>query len=286
MFDEPGLRYSHQAMRTTFEFFFPSPHPNALLGLAEDCASEISEIELSISPYQEGSDIHRLNCNAGTDEWIRVGWPTIKLLKLCQTIMIETDGAFNPFDGHRSMQMAGKLLDSQTQSLIKIENTNDSYDCNPISFSPVEPLAKLSQGHLIDLGAIGKGWALDRCADLIRENGIARAFIHAGGSSMIAFGPKWPVRIADTDTWLELCDTSISVSRLNNTDAGGVHIVTKCQYPLGRDIVASVKGPSCAITDALSTAIVAGLAVDQMYKPDYVVDICSLPTIPHNDVAN
>ena len=97
MFDEPGLRYAHQAMRTNFEFFFPGPDTSRYQGIAEDCANEVAEIELAISPYQEGSDVQRLNIAAGSGEWVRIGWPTLTLLRMCHSLYVETRGTFAPF---------------------------------------------------------------------------------------------------------------------------------------------------------------------------------------------
>lgn len=270
MFDEPGLRYSHQAMRTTFQFFFPGTSTTTLQGLAEDCANEITEIELAISPYQEGSDIQRLNLAAGSNEWIRIGWQTISLLRLCQSMMQATSGAFQPFDGYRTMSVPGKMLDEQTQYLMSRQQAAFLSNESAIEIHNDDPLARLCHGVLIDVGAIGKGWALDKCAEIILEAGIDRAFIHAGGSSMRAIGYDWPVRVAETGLTVPLSNTSMSVSRLINPDAGGVHIVTAASESAKVERTASVMGPKCAITDALSTAIIAGWQATSTEFPDYI----------------
>src|SRR5204863_8979641 len=40
----------------------------------------------------------------------------------------------------------------------------------------------------IDLGAIGKGYAVDRMAEILRARGVQRALINAGGSTWYALG--------------------------------------------------------------------------------------------------
>jgi thiamine biosynthesis lipoprotein len=243
-------------MRTTFEFFFPGPSPSQYQGIAEDCANELTDIELEISPYQEGSDIHRLNGASGTGEWIRIGWPTYTLLKLCQSLMFATNGAFRPFDGQRTMRVPGKLLDAQTSEILRLSDAELSDLNASIEFRDESPFARLSPGQIIDLGAIGKGWALDKCAALARDAGIDRAFFHSGGSSMVAIGSQWPVTIPGTSENIMLSDTALSVSRRINPDAGGVHIITQDNLSHESDVVARVIGISCAITDALSTAAI------------------------------
>jgi thiamine biosynthesis lipoprotein len=269
MFDEPGLRYTHQAMRTTFEFFFPSSDSFLYQGIAEDCANEVSEIELAISPYQEGSDIQRLNYAAGNGEWIRIGWPTHKLLLLCNELMHKTNNAFNPFNGRETMRVSGKLLDTNTLSILdqEIDATPDNNAA--IEFCDDAPLARLSLGKMIDVGAIGKGWALDKCAALALDAGVERAFFHAGGSSMLAIGSSWPIVLPGIDEEVLLSNVSLSVSRRINQDAGGIHIVSQTRHSEHIDIVARVVGPSCAITDALSTAAVSAANHQIPFLPEY-----------------
>jgi thiamine biosynthesis lipoprotein len=258
MFDEPGLRYAHQAMRTTFEFFFPGPDTSRYQGIAEDCANEIAEIELAISPYQEGSDIQRLNIAAGSGEWVRIGWPTLTLLRMCHSLNLETSGTFAPFDGLRTMRLSGKVLDPITNHLVEQASLRVNGNVQPIEFHPDGPMARLATTTLIDLGAIGKGWALDKCAEMAFDVGVDRAFFHAGGSSMIAIGENWPVSIQGLLEDVSLSNISLSVSRRINPDAGGVHIATSAQSGDPTDVVARVIGSSCAITDALSTAAISG----------------------------
>lgn len=271
MFDEPGLRYSHQAMRTTFSFFFPSSDPNNFLGIADDCVAELADIELSISPYQEGSDIQRLNAAAGTGEWIRVGWPTYRLLQLCIGLMDQTNRAFNPFDGHRTMRVNGKILDEHTKDILQKYTGEANQSANPLEFDSTQPECRLSDGNLIDLGAIGKGWALDKCAAIAMEAGVERAFFNAGGSSMIAIGTNWPINIAGIDTSVNLSNQALSVSRLVNADAGGIHIVGGTLPTEEYDIVSRVIGDSCAVTDALSTAAIASYPASTEFTNKYEV---------------
>jgi len=271
MFDEPGLRYSHQAMRTTFSFFFPTPDSNQYVGIAEECVEELVDIELSINPYQEGSDVHRLNVAAGTGDWIRIGWPTYSLLRLCNEWVDKTNGAFNPFNGHRTMRVSGKILDQQTERILLEQQHLSNVTPLRIEFDEHHPQCRLSSGTLIDLGAIGKGWALDKCAAIAIDAGVENAFFNAGGSSMIALGADWPINIEGIGESIRLSNNALSVSRQVNVDAGGIHIVSRTLTSEGCDIVSRVIGSSCAVTDALSTAAIAGYSEFEMPQHGYDV---------------
>jgi thiamine biosynthesis lipoprotein ApbE len=177
---------------------------------------------------------------------------------MCHSLNLETSGTFAPFDGLRTMRLSGKVLDPITNHLVQQASLRVNVDVQPIEFHPDGPMARLATTTLIDLGAIGKGWALDKCAEMAFDVGVDRAFFHAGGSSMIAIGENWPVSIKGLLEDVSLSNISLSVSRRINPDAGGVHIATSAQSGDSTDIVARVIGSSCAITDALSTAAISG----------------------------
>ena len=44
------------------------------------------------------------------------------------------------------------------------------------------------EGVMLDLGAIGKGYALERAAEFLREAGVASAFLHGGTSTAYGLG--------------------------------------------------------------------------------------------------
>ena len=78
-------------------------------------------------------------------------------------------------------------------------------------------------GVELDLGGIGKGYAVDRVVSLLRERGIASALVNLGGSSVYGLGappgkPAWeigvqdPARPAKTALTVALRDRALSVS--------------------------------------------------------------------------
>ena len=81
--------------------------------------------------------------------------------------------------------------------------------------------------------------------------------------------PCWPVSIPGLFEDVSLSNTSLSVSRRINQDAGGVHIVTGEHSDDSTDVVARVIGPSCAMTDALSTAAICGIMVNWSHFEGY-----------------
>ena len=44
------------------------------------------------------------------------------------------------------------------------------------------------EGVMLDLGAIGKGYAVERAAEVLREAGVTSALVHGGTSTVQALG--------------------------------------------------------------------------------------------------
>jgi len=121
----------------------------------------------------------------------------------------------------------------------------------------------------LDLGAIGKGYAVDRMVELLRARGIHRAYIDAGGSTIYAMntppGAKaWSVRLRDPsgklDPEIMLMNSSVSTSEQSapsvlQGDAPGHIVLPGTGKPLQTRYAVSVTTASAAASDALSTTL-------------------------------
>ena len=133
----------------------------------------------------------------------------------------------------------------------------------------------------INLGAIGKGWAVDRAVEVLRAGGIRNAFVSAGSSTVYGLGavpgePGWPVDIRDPcgpEGSLErmvLKDASLSTSASYEqySEIEGQrysHIIDpRTGWPTEPLASATVVAPTATEADALSTAVyVLGLQEGQ-----------------------
>ena len=121
----------------------------------------------------------------------------------------------------------------------------------------------------IDVGSIGKGYAVDRAVDILRANGIKDALVDAGQSSIYAMGAPpgqsaWEVHLRDpsghVDPTVLLSENSVSTSEqtpgslLGNQTAG--HIIDPSSgKPLETKYALSIVAKTAAATDGLSTTL-------------------------------
>jgi thiamine biosynthesis lipoprotein len=147
-------------------------------------------------------------------------------------------------------------------------------------------------GLILDLGAIGKGHAIDCAARLLRECGVSSALLHGGTSTTYALGappdaetwqvavaaaPDVPGRTPPLQTVLRLRDEALSVSAVwgRSFEAGGRtygHVLDpRTGEPVCQAALAAVVLPSATETDALSTALLvegpAGAAKIKRLRP-------------------
>jgi thiamine biosynthesis lipoprotein len=132
-----------------------------------------------------------------------------------------------------------------------------------IAFDPKNKSVRLPQGGRLDFGGIGKGYALDSAARVLRAAGVRSAFINFGGQVLALTPPResraWPVDIAAPDKsrrpvrTLYLHTGSAATSGVSERPAHIRH--PESGLPVKSDQSVTVIAKNGASADAWSTAL-------------------------------
>lgn len=233
--------FQHEAMATFFEIAVAHPERDYAQQAAEAAFRELDRLETLLSRYIESSDIARAN-RLGPGETATITHETLECLLIAADVALATDRAFDP--AYASERPPGLAPDSPPFTL--------------------DPTAHMITSHAdplhLDLGAVGKGFALDRMADTLREWAIDAACLNAGGSSVLALGAPspeergWPVGIGEGRAQRTLTLSGLSLSG-SGTAVKGAHLIDpRTGAPAARTTRTWALAPNAAQADALSTA--------------------------------
>lgn len=248
-------------MATLFDFIIVHESKAYAQQAAWEAIKEIDRLDNELSRFNPNSDITRIN-NLTTDERIILSIDTFNCLSRGIELYYKTKGAFNI--------ACGALLKCWLNSDYTLKTPTDYEIDNALKLSRIEnisinkedySLEILLEGTTIDLGAFGKGYALDIVSDIFIEWNINCALISAGRSSIKAIGVSsgntdWQISISNPidDKVLK----TFSVSDISLGASGvikGRHIINTIKgYPEINNYASWVFSKSAADADAFSTA--------------------------------
>jgi thiamine biosynthesis lipoprotein len=284
------LRFSRRAMATAFEVALPLGTPGASEAAA-DALDLIDRLEAQLTVYREDSDISRFNRHAAEGA-MPVEQRLFALLELAQRIHRETGGAYDIAVGalikawgfyRRRGRVPGD--DERTDVLTRCGMRHVSLDAER------RTIRYAVRGVEINLGSIGKGYALDRAAEHLRTvDNVQSALLHGGTSSVLGLGtppgqPRgWAVGLGHPSdlrrrlgvVWLRdraLGTSSATFQHLVHEGRTLGHILDpRTGWPAEPLASATAIAPTAAEADALATAFfvlgVGGARVYSQQHPD------------------
>ena len=167
-------RFSHAAMATVFEVICVHDDAGYAGQGARAAFDLVDRLELELSRFIANSDLSRINTLAA-GQTTRVSPSTMECLEIAQ----------------RMHALTGRVFDISLGSGLE-----------RLELAPDELVVRArDDGVRLDLGGIGKGYAVDRMAELLDEWEIHRALLHGGFSSVLALDAPpgregWPLTLA------------------------------------------------------------------------------------------
>jgi thiamine biosynthesis lipoprotein len=230
-------QFNHRAMATYFEVRIADEEPTYAAQAAQAALHLLDTLESRLSRFRPNSDIAQL-AELAPGQKMRLSEPAIACLSIAKKMELATCGAF-----------------SVTAAALQTQTTVPMW-----SLLPEELSIQCDNGKLqFDLGAIGKGFALDRMGELLRQWDCPSFLLVAGGSSILAGAPPegaagWSCGLGDDGTPQRL---SLALASLSGSGLAvkGSHILDpRTGRPALRQNRAWALADTAAESDALSTA--------------------------------
>ena len=170
-------RFSHEAMATVYEVYAVHGDRRYAAQAVQATFDLVDRLERDLSRFRPNSDITRIN-HLDPGGSTQVAPSTLECLVIARHMYDLTGGAFDV--------SIGTGLPS-------------------LEFDVEESIVRATTpGVRVDLGGIGKGYAVDLMAELLEEWGLDVALVHGGFSSMLALDPPperdgWALTLSDPD---------------------------------------------------------------------------------------
>jgi thiamine biosynthesis lipoprotein len=256
------------AMGTVFEIAAYDQSSEHASKAIEKAFQEIVRIDDLLSNYKPDSALSNLNRSAHfhaekvPPDLYRVIGESMRFSRL-------SDGKFDISVAPLVDLWKAALRGEGTPTRARQEEVRGCVGYEKIELTPPDQISFRSSCLRLDLGAIGKGYAVDRAAEVLHSEGIRDALINAGGSTILAMGAPpnqtaWLVHLRDPsnkiDPQVMLKDESVSTSEqtapsLLGNDSAGHIIDPDTGMPLKTVFAVSAVSKTATGSDALSTTL-------------------------------
>jgi len=238
--------------------------------------AEISRIERLMTdwdrPGQDPSDVVRINKAAGRRA-VKVSAETLAVIEKSLEMSRRSEGAFDiTFAAMRGLWKFDEDMVKQIPPDAEIQSRRKLINYRDVVVDHAASTVRLRRaGMRLGLGGIAKGYAVDRCAEVLRAQGLTNFMVQAGGDLFVA-GQKgaanWMVGVRDPrggprDIIAKMPIKDHAFSTAGDYERSFVidgkryhHIIDpKTGYPATASRGVTIFAPSAFLADALDDAV-------------------------------
>lgn len=266
---------SIDAMGTTFTVAAYADDRQKLITAVDLALDEARRLDHKLSNYRpesEWSEVNRL----AAERPVVVSPELFRLLAYCVEVGRESEGTFDITVGPLMRVWGFYKGSGHLPHRAEVRGSLTSVGYKNILLDPKTRTVRFArQGVEIDPGGVGKGYAVDRMADILKENGIRSAFITAGGSSMIAIGtppgePGWKVQIRNPKE-----ESKIVAETLLKDESMATSGNYEKYFRVGRHVYSHIMDPRTGFPaeGMFSVSVISHLGLDSEVwaKPYYIL---------------
>lgn len=242
-----GHVFRHEAMATELTVQLCGVDAQYARQVSYELFWRIDDVERKLSLYREDSDVSRINL-ARAGEAVRVSEDCVACLEVAVAASVMTGNRFHAFLGAESLRRKGNVpgfLRQMVEAGISDEGPAVEVDASG------RVVKKVSEGQLLDLGGVGKGYALDITREILEDWEVPACLLSFGGSTLLAVVEDeemgWDGYVGE----MQIPFFKEGALSSSGTGFQGEHVVGDV---VSRWIRSYSRAKTAALADALSTA--------------------------------
>jgi thiamine biosynthesis lipoprotein len=264
-----AVHQQRYCMGTMFDIVAYHPSRQDAERAVGNAMEEIARLDRVMSNFKADSDLQKLNREGGRG--FMVVEPSLyEVIQESLTVSQRSGGIFDVTIAPLLRTWHDARAAGRAASAAEIAAARRCVGYENIEVRAPNQIRFRSDCLEIDLGGIGKGYAVERGIAILKSAGMRAAIVNGGGSSIAAFGAPpgregWPVQVGVTGKGsrvLLLRDRSMSTSQQDLValpfapGTFGEILDPRTGAPAAGRTAVTVVGPSATVADALSTTLV------------------------------
>jgi thiamine biosynthesis lipoprotein len=262
----------------------------------------VDQLEAQLTVFRDDSEISRINQTAHLAP-VQLEPRLFALFELAAQIHNETGGAYDIATGPLTKLWGFYGRQGKIPAAVELNRVLQHVGLRHVHLEHSRQTVQFdTPGLEFNLGSIGKGYALDRMAELLRQQGIERFLLHGGNSSVLAHnrgdGDKqnnheWRIGLLHPQhAELRIGDICLRNRALGTSGSGTQFFISdgrrfghildpRCGWPAENTLSATVAAPTAAEADALATAFYvmgAAAAVEYCRRHNGISAVIMSPT--------
>ncbi|HMG55667.1 MAG TPA: FAD:protein FMN transferase [Kofleriaceae bacterium] len=195
------VQYSDHAMGTNVTVWLWTADERGAAQAAEAVFGEMKRLDKQMTTWDKASEVSQINAAAG-DKPVAVSAETYEVIDRAVDISRRSKGLFDiSIEAFRGVWKFDEDIDGTLPDPAEVKQRLKLVNWKDIALDPKQHTVWLRRkGMAITLGGIAKGYAVDKCAAILRARGFHDFMMQAGGDMYIA-GKKgsepWTVAIRD-----------------------------------------------------------------------------------------
>jgi FAD:protein FMN transferase len=263
-------KLSFQAMNTLCRVNFSIANPGSARDFQEEVLQWVAWFEARYSRFIEDSLIGRINLAAGL-HWVDVDPETDALFNLCQEMIFFTRGVFDPTSLPLIRLWNWKAKPPVVPDGETIKRAQELVGWRKVQRRP-GGIFLPQKGMCLDLGGIGKEYAVDRVLMLALQRGINDVLVDFGADVRVHGQPPekgaWHVGLEDPTNpghvWVGVAVTNHAVATSGDYLRHFIHqgrryghiLDPRTGYPVNNGVLSvSIIAPHCTFAGILSTSV-------------------------------